>query len=77
MFVDGKPSKTFLVHQLVKCALPLIETKDHINGDKFDNRKTNTRWLDGMDNIINYHEGRRKSVDGGGKRGGDNGKKGF
>ena len=37
----------------------------------------NTRWLDGMDNILNYHKGQRKSVDGGGKRGGDNGKKGF
>ena len=54
---------------------------DHINGDKYDNRKTNTRWLNGMENNSNYHEGRRMSDDGGGKRGGGNGggkrKKGF
>jgi hypothetical protein len=85
MFVDGKPSKTFLLHRFGQMCFTTNRSKDmwrasdseHINGDKFDNRKTSTRWLDGMDNILNYHEGWRKSVDGGGKRGGGNGKKGF
>ena len=50
MFVDGKPRAS---------------DSDHINGDKFDNRKTNTHWLDGMENNLNYREGQRMSDDGG------------
>ena len=42
---------------------------DHINGDKYDNQKTNTCWLDGMENNSNYHEGWRMSDDGRGKQG--------
>ena len=32
---------------------------DHINGDKYDNQKTNTRWLDGIENNMNFHKSRR------------------
>ena len=85
MFVDGKNSGTFLMHRFGQMcfttnrnqAMWRASESDHINGDKFDNRKTNTRWLDGMDNNKNYHNGQRKSDDRGGKRGDSNGKKGF
>jgi hypothetical protein len=82
MFVDGKPSKLLLIHRFGQMCFTTNQNKamwrasnsDHINGDKFDNRKTNTRWLDGTENNLNYHEGRRMSDDGGGKRGGKNAK---
>ena len=73
MFVDGKPSKTFYLHRFGQMCFTTNRNKamwrasnsDHINGDKFDNRKTNTRWLDGMENNLNYREGQRMSDDGG------------
>jgi hypothetical protein len=85
IFVDGKPSKKFLVHRFGQMCFTTNRNKamwraihsNHINGDIFDNRKTNTRWLDGMDNNLNYHEGKRMSDNGGGKQGGSNEKKGF
>ena len=75
MFVDGKPPNNFLLHRFGQMCFTTNRDKamwrasdsDHINGDKYDNRKTNTRWLDGMDNLLNYHEGRRVRDDGGGK----------
>jgi hypothetical protein len=65
MFVDGKVQKTFRVHRFGQMCFTTNRDKDmwrasdsdHINGDKFDNRKTNTRWLDGIDNNKNYHNG--------------------
>jgi hypothetical protein len=85
MFVDGKVQIKFNVHRFGQMCFTTNRNKDmwrasdsdHINGDKFDNRKTNTRWLDGVDNNKNYHNGQRKSDDRRGKRGGSNGKKGF
>ena len=85
MFVDGKEQKTFRLHRLGQMCFTTNRDKDmwrdnhcdHINGDKFDNRKTNTRWLNGMDNNKNYHNGQRKCDDRRGKRGDSNGKKGF
>ena len=89
MFVEGKASRLFILHRFGQLCFTTnrdntmwrASQSDHINGDKYDNRKTNTRWLNGMENNSNYHEGRRMSDDGGGKRGGGNGggkrKKGF
>jgi hypothetical protein len=66
-FVEGKKSMTFSIYRFGQMCFTTNPEKamwrasesDHINGDKYDNQKTNTRWLDGIENNMNFHKSRR------------------
>lgn len=58
LWKDGK-MKLFLIHRLVATAFipnpDNLDTVDHINGQKNDNRACNLQWLSNHDNASKFH----------------------